>query len=114
MRLVNFDEFMTLPEGTVYQSYSPHIVGDLCIKSPFLDSKDDFMDAALTPISVMPEDKLCLHLPSGFGRWGLFDKSAQFIVYEDADRERLARWLLNPNQAVEEMNDDPVVDIVIG
>ena len=118
MKLLGLQDFLKEPSGTVYQEYEPHHLGDLSIKADSLTG--DFLEATLTPSCTMPSsgegrktpESIAIDQPSGFGRWGLFDENARFLVYEKEDRERLSRWLLNPEVAVEEMNNDPVVRIL--
>jgi hypothetical protein len=134
MKLVTLDEFLGLPTGTIFHEYSPHNLGPLMIRGPVRGHipgrPPDFLMAALTPATIFgnywsdePEilpdgtesnpNGLYVIVPEGFGGWGLYDRKIQFLVYEDGDRERLAAWILDPNKAVEQMNDDPhqIIDV---
>jgi hypothetical protein len=45
--------------------------------------------------------------PSGFGRDGLYQhEGRRWLIWDEADRARLAGWLLDPVKAVREQNDE--------
>jgi hypothetical protein len=48
-------------------------------------------------------------MPSGFGRDYGPGASEHWLVWEQADRERLAGWLLDPVKACSRMNDEPAM-----
>jgi len=41
MRIVNRDEFMRLPPGTVYAEFEPYVLGEVCVKGETLDHGPD-------------------------------------------------------------------------
>ena len=48
MKLVSREVLKTMPEGTIFQSYQPHYMGDLCILSGCgLPDGPDFVQAEL-------------------------------------------------------------------
>lgn len=128
MKLVSFGELCGMPDGTVFQEYEPHNLGNLCIfggaRNYDRTTPRDFLQASLLPSatfgssfardapalpngsSVNP-NALYICTPEGFGGWGKYDKDAQFLVWEREDCLRLANWLINPKKAVDEMNNDP-------
>lgn len=48
--------------------------------------------------------------PSGWGADGMYDKTRVYWVWDREDRERLARWLLNPEATADadELNEDNI------
>jgi hypothetical protein len=117
-----------MPVGTIFQQYEPHHLGYLSIFGGALpegsDEPKDFLQASLTPSAMMgsywtaepakladgsftDEDGLYIVTPSDYGRWAIYEYDIRFLVWEQADRERLAGWLLNPALAADQMNDDP-------
>ncbi len=136
MRVVSFDELCALEPGTIFQAYKPHFIDQLMIFGGALPHGDphpiDFIQAALTPDAILgsywsihrlkladgsltSDDGIYLCTPSDFGRWGLYDYDVKYVVWEKEDRERLARWLLDPAEALVRMNDDPhvILDVSI-
>lgn len=118
MKLVTFEEFCALPDGTIYQQWQPHFLGELAIRGDVLRTNGkpcDFLTADLTaaPLdgsSIGHKDKeLVFCMPSMFGRWALYDDKIRYLVYESADLQRLAGWLLNPQKALDDMNGDDMI-----
>lgn len=124
MKIVDWSEFSNLPPGTVYQTISPYSTGDLEILGSVWDG-GHIVYAGLLPnacgsevLSLSPEQvsatgirdgEPVVHTPSGFGRDYGPGRKCRYLVWEQADRERLAGWLLDPAKAGAEMNDDPHV-----
>jgi hypothetical protein len=98
MRIVNFEEFVKLPVGTVYSYWEPEIAtglyrrGDICHDTNgkpidfyesnliawkyYYGSRDTAPFVDLTP-----------------GRWGLYDYDQLFVIYEEADIAKIAEGL---------------------
>jgi hypothetical protein len=106
MRIVNFNEFLTLPSGTVYMKFRPHVFDEICMKGRSM--KDDFNYLNLTneiecEVSMESIDKLeraCRDSSFSFGldfdcfgRDGLYDTNQLFAVYEKRDLEGLINRL---------------------
>jgi hypothetical protein len=108
MRLVKWDEFKTLPNGTIFQDYSVHHLGTLNVLGGVLHDID-FVSAELLPSCGMGDSDPCvIKHPSGFGRDGYFDlEKRTWLIWEDADRKRLADWLLG--DATKGQNDDGMI-----
>lgn len=130
MKLVTFKELCEMEEGAIFQSYSTHQLGEIMIFGGSLPENRmvgempvDFVQAPLLPCaqrggvfgdhpktlpdgSVTKADEFYLVTPSGYARWGLYDYSIRYLVWEREDRERLAQWLLFPLLADKEMNED--------
>jgi hypothetical protein len=125
MKLIGWDELRRMPAGTIIQrahrgrNLDPPMVfgGDCSIDS----GRGDYLSAALLPEDNyggvlgptrpegVEENNRIVFMPSGFGRYGLYDletSNAVWLVWEQADRERLARWLLDSNLCAEEQNSD--------
>jgi len=97
MKILNREEFLKLPSGTVYVKYEPYCFGDLCIKhqsyendwiyvplSEF-DNCDD-MDDMMEKLDDM-RDK-ARSIPELFDctqRDGLFEQNQLFAIYELKD-----------------------------
>lgn len=132
MKLVSFKDFCAMPVGTVFQEYQPHYLGELCIFGGALpegsDDPRDFLYASLLPScmlgnywhsehvkltngSMTNDDGYYIVTPSDYGRWALYEYDRQYLIWEDADRKRLADWLLNPTEAATQMNDGPLAII---
>lgn len=125
MRVVGWDEFRKMPDGTIFQEVleNSHILGDLMIFGGASEEIEDFVAADLLPEmnwpSVMGEEGMqhlgiregepveVIFSPSGFGRDAMYDcAKRRWLIWEQADRERLAGWLLDPAKAVEDQNSD--------
>lgn len=114
MRIVGRDEFVKLPEGTVYAKYAPRFTREFSIKGESISDSDWFYQD-LDPIENLKEgdssagsDQLIdlMEDDSGFstplwfevqGRDGCFDEDQLFVVFDDSDTraliERLGRSL---------------------
>lgn len=106
MRIVDRKTLMTMPAGTIYQPYEPCIGGDLCVLGPSLEY--DFTYATLTaPGSVKATDtgewteklaqaEVGQSIQTEFdiyGREGLFNDAAQYLVWEATDLKGLIEVL---------------------
>ncbi|MBY3363766.1 hypothetical protein [Rhizobium laguerreae] len=123
MKLVTWQEFIEMPEGTVFSDVSrnPFDAIGIRIKGETLPNNwvYDFHETDLIPkimdVSVFDYEEtkgseiMMIH-PAGWGRDGMFDKDRKYWIWERGDRERLARWLLDPEAvaATEELNEDNV------
>lgn len=124
MKIVDWAAFSAMPAGTVYQTISPYHTGDLEILGDVWDGVH-LVSAELLPVAcgsevlgLMPDEYAALGIrdgepvvyqPSGFGRDYGPGASKRWLVWEQADRERLAGWLLDRAKACAEMNDEPHV-----
>lgn len=129
MRLVSFAELCEMPEGTIFQEYTPHYLGGLCIFGGAIRNTDgpprDFLVAELLPQcavgsywssskdkpkleggSEVDDNGLYIVTPDGYGRWAKFEYDRKFLVWDAEDRRRLATWLFDPMGASQAMNDD--------
>lgn len=99
MRIVKFDEFIELPEGTVYGFYRPCFTNDLYIKGESLNSKQDWFYSCITPcnfdynndcqnidaMQAMENGEHCVLDVSIQERDGMFDYDRMFLIYEEED-----------------------------
>jgi len=130
MKHVTFAELLTYPSGTIFQEFGKQGLGEPQVfGGPF--SANDFTCAPLFPSETGPEvfggyriqylkmhgcedAEWLVYYPSGFGRDGLYnDANRYFVIWEKADRRKFAEWLLDPDKAAAEMNDDPMAMIAI-
>jgi hypothetical protein len=118
MKLMKWDEFKNLPPGTIYQDWEPHRLSELKLLGTLCGP--DFVCADLMPACITGDNLAAGHdmeragfliaHPSGFGRDGLFDHdSRHWLVWSQADRARLADWLINPVAAVDAQNTDDIL-----
>lgn len=115
MRIVDWAEFSRLPSGTIYQAIrdaSAHVLGPLSVRYDVWDFRgkpSDFVYCEMTPsvffayslgddapTGVDDGEEVICH-PAGTARdgGGRYD-GRRWLVWEDAERERLAAWLLDP------------------
>lgn len=106
MRIVNIEEFMNLPKGTVYSKYEPCIFNGLMIKRENSGLIDFFYADLIGNVDCQDSndyfDKCDEAQKSGIslkldfeimGRDGMFDKNQLFAVYEKYDVENLIKSL---------------------
>jgi hypothetical protein len=116
MRIVNREQFLKLPAGTLFSKYEPTIFGDLSIKDDTCDGVDDFfyisiadaVDANGTEGFVDTLDRaekegssFSLDLET-VSRDGLFDKGQLFAVWESQDVNMLIARLQAAKALIEE------------
>ena len=101
MRIVNRKEFLTLPEGTLFQEGEPWVFGDLCVKHDSLiygEDSDDYICQRPTNVEADSSEQLFDRLddmqqngasyPLDLGsteRDGCFVRDAIYMIYEKAD-----------------------------
>lgn len=103
MKIVNLDQFIAMPAGTVFAKYEPCVFGDLLIKEdsipetrdffyqPLVDTIDsrnsdehfDLLEAAEHKGASVPLDYNCI------SRDGLYEPAQLFAVWERTDVEGL-------------------------
>lgn len=99
MRIVSLEEFRALPEWTLYKKcVEPFAFEDWCIKGETwdtdfvcctldgLDANDsgqyfDMLDQMWNDSAISHQ----LHIEANFGRDGMFEREAKFMVMEEAD-----------------------------
>ncbi|MGO7445140.1 hypothetical protein ACC668_10580 [Rhizobium ruizarguesonis] len=129
MRIVDWPEFISLPRGTIYSSIECGDPSGLRMKGDTWNWSDggeasDYVDTDLLPTAhdgdfVFHEDfpdtqrgqgPVLITHPSGWSRDGMYDRSRRYLVWDQEDRERLARWLLNPSATAdgEALNEDNI------
>ncbi|WP_311276020.1 hypothetical protein [Methylobacterium sp. WCS2018Hpa-22] len=124
MRIVDWSELSRMEVATIFQDVWPMRVGELQILGNVLPhgrkERTELVSARLMPVSrdvealsLSPDEYQRLGLmecdyvveqPSGHGREPAADAGRRWLVWEQADRERVARWLLNPGDASAEQN----------
>lgn len=125
MKIVDHAGLMTMPRGTIFQELRNGMsLGDPMIFGGPTGVGGDYTEAGLLPHAnhldvhgyhlpgirhkfVVPEDGYGVWYPSGFGRDGMYDASRHYLIWERKDRERIASWILDPDRAWAEQNDDP-------
>lgn len=101
MKIVTLQEFVDLPEGTLF---SFHLDGGACYglhrKGASL-KETDFYFSDLTPFFETDSSvDTCMQfvVDDIEGRWGIHDRNAQFVVYEEDDIDMLYS-MLPPREA---------------
>jgi len=104
MRIVDYNTFIKLPEGTMYCEYSPCVFGDLKIKDETISNSDwfysslqsnpefdsDFYGEACEPMKKGEDinpDFNCIE------RDGMFDYDRQFLIYNKGDVQAMINKL---------------------
>lgn len=134
MKIVDYAGLMKEPEGTIYQDIYDGRLGHLQIFGGGSSYENkDYNNAQFTPtlnytyvfgwtieetrkaypFLLADRDVEVIWYPSGFGRDGMFDYDRKYLVWELKDREKFAAWLLDPELAVSQVNDDVPHDLVM-
>lgn len=106
MNIVSLKEFRSLPEGTVYMKFNPHVFEELCIKGETwehdfvmtyitqeIDAKDSGECGAILE-TAMQDSQYSIKMDFDcYGRDGLFEEKQLFAVYEKQDVEGLINAL---------------------
>lgn len=106
MKIINLQEFMKMPPGTVFCKYTPCVFGDICIKGDYF-ADNDFVYASLTGEidctgSSDMVDKLFKYEKTGesfnldldaYTRDGLYKEDQLFAIYEKRDIAQLVKKL---------------------
>lgn len=85
MRIVGFEEFCSLPEGTVFSYWKPFLTSGLYRRGEVISfdgGPRDFYEASLLAESRNGKPPVVDLTES---RWAMFDYDQQFAVYEDQD-----------------------------
>ena len=93
MRIVGFEEFCSLPNGTVFSYWEPCIVRGLYRRGDVISfdgGARDFFEASLNAESYNGEMPVVDLTES---RWGMFDYDQQFVVYDRTDIAVIAEGL---------------------
>lgn len=93
MRIVGFEEFCSLPEGTVFSYWEPCITSGLYRRGEVISfdgGPRDFYEASLKAESYNGEQPV---VDLGESRWGLFDYDQKFVVYDRDDIAVIAEGL---------------------
>lgn len=108
MKLLTYAEFIALPGPVVYQEFFPTGGSPdpgLMLRTRVLGEGDEGFPRDFTCANLMPMTVYEASPNPGFDldespyihcRWGLYDYTATYLVYEEADLKRLAGWLLDP------------------
>jgi hypothetical protein len=98
MKIVDYDTFVKMPQGTIYSTYSPCNFGDIyCLEEVINDGSDWFLSRMINnPDDNCDIQKCCTDMENGvsidadFHCWerdGMFDYDRKFLVYETKDIE---------------------------
>lgn len=93
MRIVGFDEFCSLPEGTVFSYWEPCVTTGLYRRGSVISDEGgprDFFKASLRAESYNGEHPIVDLIES---RWGDFDYDQQFAIYDRDDIALIAQGL---------------------
>mgnify|MGYP003405408353 FL=1 len=86
MKLVKRQELMTMPVGTIYQSYDPAILGPLMRKEETCVSDGENIDWYESSIAAQVDlNSNMFELGGSICREGCFDDTTFYLVYEAED-----------------------------
>src|SRR5262245_48431229 len=85
MKIVNFDELVKLPKGTIYSDYEPCVCDGLFRFESVIEYEGGPKDFFYTSLIGQCDNGEAPVVDDVMSRWGLFDYNAQFAVYEKAD-----------------------------
>lgn len=91
MRLVNRDEMLTMPIGTVYQEYAPDSLGPLLIKAENCP-EGDWFKSAVAASKLLGED--FVELSCCKGREGYAGGPELFVVHSNHDVKYMVARLI--------------------
>src|SRR3990167_6506460 len=102
MRIIAKKEFLDLPPGVIFSSYSPCFFGGLFVKGDSIKEIGDFFESGLigNPENNSSEDFVnsCELMKSGnnipidvnfYGREGFFDEKKLYAIYSKEDTEKI-------------------------
>lgn len=106
MRVVQYNEFIKLPSGTVFCEWEPCIRRELKVKGESIDNID-YIEMELrgdfkSEVCLDPYLEACDRLEKGeevraefdsFGRDGLYDHNRKYVVYDKQDIEDLLNYI---------------------
>lgn len=99
MKIINKEEFLQLPEGTVFLEFKPYVFGDFKIKGETIGR--DYLEVDLNNVFLDVDDTVtaideALITNSSFdvnfnvyNRNGMFDDEQMYAVYEQNEIEKL-------------------------
>ena len=93
MKIVSFDEFLKMPQGTVFSYYEPTTCRDLVIKGESIyDGEEpiDYFETYLMPYYCSAKDQMEVGIKT---RWGEYWYDQMYAVYEEADLAILRKLL---------------------
>jgi hypothetical protein len=115
MRVVNRQDFLRLPAGTIYCKGVQWAFDGLCIKGDSLGNDWVYLDMAGPDASDSGEatdilgkslnDKTSFRSETSYGRDGCFDDDAVFLIFESEDLDRLRAFIDAAPRWTEEPHD---------
>ena len=95
MKIVSYDEFLKLPNGTVFSNWTPCIVSELYVKRDTLTNEEneliDFYYEDVIGFSINGEDP---KFERAVSRDGCFDHSSMYAIYEKSEVKEMIELLL--------------------
>lgn len=103
MRIVNYNEFITLPKGTVYAFYTPCSIGEIMIKQEQVSDNDwyysslcdnvEYDDDFISVFNNARKEDVKLDFTS-WTRDGMFDYEREFAIYSKDDIQDMINTLI--------------------
>jgi hypothetical protein len=109
MKLLNREEFLKLPEGTLYAKYYQDLFGDICVKDASIGAEEEIGDFYTMPLINISDDVFdndhsdasdsfvktmqCDLDFDCYGRDGFFDKDQLFAVFEAKELSEITKIL---------------------
>jgi hypothetical protein len=110
MRIVNLEQFLAMPPGTLFAKYAPQMFGELCVKGESIPAASDFAYRPLWEVEAGSSNELYIAIRDGEERGsdveitvdceqrdGLFVYDQLYAVFSDDEARRIAgalpRWI---------------------
>lgn len=115
MKIVNLEEFLDLPSGTLFSRYEPIVLGALEIKRETCPMARDFYYTNLVDVENWEDSFLDLDSGKiddvlldneGSSRDGLFEEDALFVIYTKKDIWAIVRALDTALELAPGKNED--------
>ena len=94
MKIVDFTELVSMPTGTIFADFEPCFHRELRRRGEVIVGQDgkpiDFYECDVASFSPNGDGPCVSNCE---GRWGLFDYSKKYLVWEKDDIERMVRIL---------------------
>ena len=107
MRIVNLDQFLALPPGTIYFKYVPCMLTEMSVKRASLRETRDWFRTGIESLvdgaDSQAEVDAMLAMEKGasvparydsYGRDSCYEPDQKFLVLDEADRKEMIRFLM--------------------
>jgi hypothetical protein len=92
MKIVSWNDFCSLPEGTIFSTYTPHYCGEISRKGSTIFDDSDPIDFFYTPLQAQCWNEGPPTVDKYVTRYGLFDNGLM-AIYEERDLQIIKELL---------------------